>query len=303
MPCGLAWLCSKSMRHLEKLEKYEGIGNDFLIALVDEDPAELNPSWIVALLDRHRGMGADGLIVSRVLENSDVLTVSMLLYNADGSRAEMSGNGIRCLAHAVFRAGWAKPTSLRVDTDAGLKTVTVVEGDPSSEMALEVDMGEVSYRSRAFVKRADFSGEPYLGTDLDVGNPHLVFLPASLVEKGSGWGDIDDLDLSELGPAIESSYPQGTNIEWLSVDADNSRARMRVWERGAGITMACGTGSTAAAFLLLDQKIIDDEVEIVNPGGVLRLRRGGDGTTMMLTGPSRFLGSVVPAGHLAPDQF
>ncbi len=288
------------MGRISELFKLEGIGNDFLVALVDEPISDLEPQYVRLLCNRHRGLGADGLIVSALIAGT-AASASMLLYNADGTRAEMSGNGIRCLAHALVRSGLVTTDRFVISTDAGLKEVVFAQADNPDHAMVEVGMGEVAYLSAPFGVQGRFEGVDFLGSELDVGNPHLIFLPRAQVEGGAASIDLDHLDLGTLGPMLESRYPQGSNIEWLDLDAQKNTARMRVWERGAGITQACGTGSAASAFLLIDQGLVGGEVTIDNPGGALKLRRNGDNGEMLLVGESRFVAMVEPASDLCFD--
>ena len=275
-----------AMALVKEFYKLEGLGNDFLVAFCAElfEPAT---DAVRRLLDRRLGVGADGLILA-VPAGESALT--MALYNSDGTRAEMSGNGIRCLGHAAYAAGVAPFGPLEITTDAGLRLLSAKGGDPAGAMLIEAEMGKVAYLSPPFARPASFDGHHWRGTELEVGNPHLVFLPeeASLPDAG-----LSRLPIEILGPELEAGYPAGTNVEWVELEAP-SLARLRVWERGAGVTLACGTGSTASAFLLLDQGLASGEVEVRNPGGTLWARRG-DAGEMHLLGPSTLIATMTVA--------
>ncbi len=281
------------MTMVKEFYKLEGLGNDFLVAFCPE-LFEPDPAAVVRLLDRRLGLGADGLILA---VRSGAASLAMVLYNSDGTRAEMSGNGIRCLGHAAYAADLVPIGPLEVATDAGPRRLSAKGGDPSGGMMIEAEMGKVAYVSPPFARSAAFGGRKWRGTELEVGNPHLVFLPE---EGDPATPDLSELDVATLGPDIEAGYPAGTNVEWVELDSP-ALARLRVWERGAGVTLACGTGSTATAFLLLDQGMAQGEVEVRNPGGTLWARRGEAGE-MYLRGPSTLIASVMVAASfgLAP---
>ncbi|MDA8262391.1 MAG: diaminopimelate epimerase [Actinomycetota bacterium] len=274
------------MTMVKEFYKLEGLGNDFLVAFCAE-LFEPGPDSIRRLLDRRLGIGADGLILAVPTGAS---SLRMALYNSDGTRAEMSGNGIRCLGHAVYAAKVAPLGPLEITTDAGLRLLSAKDGEPSGGMLIEAEMGKVAYVGTPFARKASFGGRHWRGTELEVGNPHLVFLPEEGSLSASG---LAELPIEVLGPELEAGYPAGTNVEWVELDSP-ALARLRVWERGAGVTLACGTGSTASAFLLLDQGLAQGEVEVRNPGGTLWARRG-DAGEMHLRGPSTLIATLTVA--------
>lgn len=213
-----------------RLTKHHGLGNDFLV-LIDLDARHpIDDDITRAVCDRRRGVGADGLIR---LTRGDQQPFRMELRNEDGSRAEMSGNGISCLAQAVVRAGHATDGVVAVDTDAGLRTVTVVESTAGHLHRMRVAMGD----PRLGDDLVEWTDDRILrAVHVDVGNPHVVcHVP-----------DPDDApDLSRLGREIDAATPGGTNVELITPHADG--LRMSVYERGVGLTHACGTGAVAAA--------------------------------------------------------
>ncbi|MDA8117942.1 MAG: diaminopimelate epimerase [Actinomycetota bacterium] len=274
------------MAVVEEFYKLEGLGNDFLVAFCPE-LFEPDPSAVIRLLDRRLGIGADGLILA---VPTGTASLAMALYNSDGTRAEMSGNGIRCLGHAAYATAQMPIGPIEVSTDAGPRRLSPEGYGASGAMLIEAEMGKVSYVSPPFARTGFFAGRKWRGTELEVGNPHLVFLP----EAGGDAGErLAEIEIAALGPEIEAGYPAGTNVEWVELDSP-ALARLRVWERGAGVTLACGTGSTAAAFLLLDQGLAQGEVEVRNPGGTLWARRGEAGE-MYLRGPSTLIATVTVA--------
>ena len=248
---------------LRTLQKWHGAGNDFLVEVSDHDTT----SWwsadrARALCRRTTGVGADGLLLAAVGEG-----VTMTLYNADGSLAEMSGNGIRCLAGAVRRATGATWDTLDVRTGAGLRTVSLVmDGDTGFA---SVAMGEVTFADAL---------EGTLGI-ASVGNPHVV------VRDEPTWSDARR---EELARGWSDSL-HGANVEFVSV-LDHARVRLRVIERGVGWTMACGTGSCASAAVLHRAGEVDADTVVENPGGDLRVRLDDDHAT--LSGPMAFVANV-----------
>lgn len=259
------------------LMKLHGLGNDFLV-LVALDGALPDDLGELArrVCDRHRGVGADGLLTA--VPGTPSGTWTMTLHNADGSRAEMSGNGIRCLAHAIVRrTGAATPITLVVHTDGGDRSVDVT-ADPGG--ASDTVMATVSM------------GDPAPGPDVpsgvvvadgaatwDLGNPHLVLA-------------VDDpsaIDLAMDGPAYEQHFAEGINVHFVAV-SDTDEITQVTWERGAGITEACGTGATAAALSARAWGLVGPSVDVHMPGGTVHVDLGD---TPMLTGPSQWIADVV----------
>ncbi|HET9443910.1 MAG TPA: diaminopimelate epimerase [Acidimicrobiales bacterium] len=238
------------------LTKHHGLGNDFLV-LLDRDGASA-PGDLAALArhlcHRRRGIGADGLIVATPAEGAHA---RMVLHNADGGRAEMSGNGIRCLGQALVAAGWAAAGEIRVLTDAGVRLLEVAGEDRPGECSVRVGMG---------VARVVRLGEGE--AEVDTGNPHLVVL----VDDPAG------IDLEVLG-----ARHRDRNVEVARVDS-RLAATMRVHERGVGLTEACGTGSCAVATATLAWGLTESRVTVHNPGGDLQVEvADGD---CFLTGPA-----------------
>jgi diaminopimelate epimerase len=254
-----------------RLTKHHGLGNDFLVLLDPAGTAEFDPSAARALCDRHRGVGADGLIV--VGPGRDGADVTMALRNADGSRAEMSGNGIRCLGQAVALARGADRLDLVVATDAGLRAVAVAPGPDPRTAAVRVDMG---------VAKVDL--EPSLDALLgraalvDMGNPHLV-LPRE---------DLTAVDVATDGPTLEGLVPGGVNVEWYRRRPDGD-LELVVWERGAGATEACGTGACAVAAADAAWHGRSGAAQVHMPGGAVEV---GLGEALTLTGPSVLVATV-----------
>jgi diaminopimelate epimerase len=243
------------------LTKHHGLGNDFLVAI--EPPADLDLAIAArALCDRHTGIGADGLIVAVMPDDATGQRVRMVLHNADGGRAELSGNGLRCLGQALVDAGHGDGDGdgrIVVLTDAGEVVVDVGAEERRGLRDVRVGMGAVKV-----VRLEDRLAS------VDVGNPHLVL-------------QVDDppsVDLVALG-----AQHADVNLEIIRVD-DERNVTMRVHERGVGITLACGTGSCAVAAATAAWGLTGTEVVVHNPGGALTVDVG-DLDDVWLTGPAQ----------------
>jgi diaminopimelate epimerase len=252
------------------LSKLHGTGNDFLVTVaLDGGPAP-DATVARALCDRHRGVGADGLIT--LLPGQAGADCTMELRNADGKAAEMSGNGVRCLAWVAFREGLARDKELIVATGGGRRAVTLDIAD-GRVTAATVDMGPVTFEPKqiplsapsAFDLEATFHGTTYRGDAAGVGNPHFVLIV----------DDVDTARVTQHGPHLEvdERFPNHTNVEFLQV-LDRGHLRMRVWERGVGETLSCGTGVCAASAVARRRDLVDNSVQVVVPGGVHTVELG-----------------------------
>jgi diaminopimelate epimerase len=272
-----------------RLSKLHATGNDFLVmSWLDDDGGVrgILARQARALCDRHTGVGADGLIV--VSPGADAADAEMLLFNADGSRAEMSGNGMRTLAWVAARDGLGADGTLVVDTGGGRRQVELSR-DPSSGAvtAATVDMGAVTFEPASipvaldspFGITADFHGTHYEGDAAGMGNPHLVLF-------------VDDpgtARVTQHGPHLEvdDRFPKRTNVEFVRVTPGaTDELDMRVWERGVGETLSCGTGACAAAAVAHRRGLVGERVTVHVPGGDLTVELPGEGrATIRLGGP------------------
>ena len=284
------------MTERKTIWKYHGTGNDFVMFEDLEERYPLSAELVAALCDRHTGIGADGVI--RVAPGGDA-EFFMDHRNSDGSLAQMCGNGIRCLAKLVFERGLTDRTELRVGTRAGVKTLRLEVGN-GVVTSVTVGMGRARFDRGALPMAGE--GEPFVGepfevdgrtfkaTALSMGNPHLVLF----VEE-----DPDDVDVHRIGPLVEHDerFPERTNVEFAAVQGDG--LKVRVWERGAGETMACGTGACAAVVAANEAGLVASSAPARFPGGVLRIERlPGDEVT--LTGPAeRVFEATIDAAWLA----
>lgn len=234
-----------------RLTKHHGLGNDFLVIVDPDDHVRVDGALALSMCDRHRGIGADGLI--RV-GTGGAAPFRMELYNEDGTRAEMSGNGISCLAQAVVRAGLAPDGAVSVETDAGIRVVTVVEETSSTHHRMRVAMGS----PRLGEPTAQWAGHGIRrAVHVDVGNPHLV----CEVDQA-----VTDADLRAFGSEVNAAVPGGINVELVVVPTPES-VSMQVYERGVGPTQACGTGAVAVAVATAAWGLTGDLVTVVQPGG------------------------------------
>ncbi|HWC38172.1 MAG TPA: diaminopimelate epimerase [Acidimicrobiales bacterium] len=258
-----------------RLTKHHGQGNDFLVLLDPDDRCRVEPTAVRFVCDRRRGVGADGLIrVTRADPGGDGAVLTMELHNADGGTAEMSGNGIRCLAQAAVDEGLASPPTFVVRTVAGPRTVTVMPGPAAGTAEVTVDMGaaELGPEERHPSIETMLPDRGWRARTVCVGNPHLVLLGT----------DLDGVDVAGAGSALQDRYPGGINLELVTPGPGPDELVLRVWERGVGETLACGTGSCAAAAAAQAWGVVGDSVRVHNPGGVLEV--GLDGTGVVLGG-------------------
>jgi diaminopimelate epimerase len=242
------------------LEKWHGAGNDFLVAVRPTGAARLDADTARRWCDRHTGLGADGVLEGTFTRDG----LTMHLHNADGSTAELSGNGLRCLAAAVVRRGLVAEGTFDVATGGGPRRVTVVLDPGGSRAWGSVEMGEV---------RVEPSGSLESGVAALVGNPHVVIADPQSSEA----------ELVELALKLASGSPEGTNVEFVTV-LDPGHISIRVVERGAGLTLACGTGSCATAAVLHQLGMTAARVTVTNQGGDLLVEL--DGSNATLSGPA-----------------
>jgi diaminopimelate epimerase len=266
--------------------KMHGIGNDFVV--LDPDVARRNLAWpelARAMCDRRFGIGSDGILVVEPGRETDY---RMRMFNPDGSEAEMCGNGIRCFARFVHDRGLSSKTKLSIATGAGVQHVRMILHDGEVD-GVEVNMGPPEFRAEqipVIANTPEVVDRPLTvdGTNIKVncvsmGNPHAV----AFVD------DLDAFPLEHVGPLVEHHpwFPRRINFEICQV-IDREHMVMRVWERGAGITLACGTGACASMAVAHRHQLVDSSVDIRLPGGHLRLDWSGSGPLMM-TGPAAFV--------------
>ncbi len=280
-----------------ELTKHHGLGNDFLIALAPAQP--IGSPEAKRWCDRRTGIGADGLIVAQPVQSdgSDSHRWSMVLWNADGSRAEISGNGIRCLGQAIgLRQAEEAPVpdgaEIIIDTDAGPRTLVLFPAGGDT-WQVRAEMGRVSDGPQPSPSWEAVGLHPSHQQGVDVGNPHIV----AIVSRD----EFDRADPSEVGPVIEAGYPGGINVHVVTVDGPNELA-LKVWERGVGVTQACGSGACAGAWAahrlgLVDGGGPEKQIQVSMPGGSasVEVANDPDDNTVFLIGPATYIGSICIA--------
>jgi diaminopimelate epimerase len=258
-----------------RLTKHHGLGNDFLVLLDLAGDQPVDPADAVALCDRRSGIGADGLLLATA--GTDGAELTMVLLNADGSRAEMSGNGIRCLVQAALQAGAVAGPVVTVRTDAGLRTVTVVDSSSPRDHRMSVEMGG----AKVLGPEPQWVGDGVArAVRVDVGNPHLVL-------EWTGGALPTGADLVAIGARIDGAVPGGANVELITAGRDG--IDMVVYERGVGPTLACGTGACAVAAAAHEWGLAGDRAEVRMPGGAVDIELGDP---VLLTGDTTSVASL-----------
>ncbi|MDR7414858.1 MAG: diaminopimelate epimerase [Armatimonadota bacterium] len=278
---------------MSRFVKAHALGNDYLVVESQALPFPLTPEAIRRICDRHLGVGSDGMLVHVASHRADF---GLRIYNPDGSEAEKSGNGLRIFAKYLYDHGFTRSTRFTVETPGGIVTceLEVVGGRVGQ---ITVDMGEASFWSphipmvgppREVVDEpVEVEGEAVRITALTVGNPHCVVF----VE------DLEGVDLRRLGPALERhpAFPQRTNVQFAQV-VGRGEVRIRIWERGAGETLASGSSACAVAAACVRCGFTGRDVTVEMPGGTLQIHVG-EGFLLRMTGPA----TEVYRGEFSPE--
>lgn len=266
-----------------KFTKMHGLGNDYVYVNCFEEKIDNPPAVARFVSDRHFGIGSDGLIMINPSKTADF---EMEMYNADGSRGEMCGNGIRCVAKYVYDYGLTDKTQISVETLGGIKylDLTVEDGKVS---LVKVDMGKpkleadlipiISEREQVIDEPIEVDGKEYHMTGVSMGNPHAVIYV----------DDVKGLDLEKIGPKFENHerFPKRINTEFVHC-IDRQTVEMRVWERGSGETLACGTGACAVAVSSILNNLTDTQVTVKLLGGDLQIEWDREKDRVSMTGPA-----------------
>ncbi len=268
-----------------KFTKMHGLGNDYVYVSLLDQKVDDPPALARVISDRHRGVGSDGLILVAPPDGPEA-HVRMIMFNADGSRAQMCGNGIRCVAKLAYERGWARHNPLRVATDRGVLSLDLtVEGGIVREV--RVDMGEpildpkqipvAAAGERVVDAPLSVDGRELRMTCVSMGNPHAVFFTE----------DLNAVPLREIGPKIErhERFPQRINVHFVQV-VNREHVRMATWERGTGITQACGTGASAVCVAGVLAGRSARVITATLPGGDLRLEWDEKSNHVFKTGPA-----------------
>lgn len=266
-----------------KFTKMQGLGNDYVYVNCMEQMVEDAAETARRVSDRHFGIGSDGLIL---ICPSDKADFEMRMYNADGSRGEMCGNGIRCVGKYVYDYGLTDKTSLSVETLGGIKHL-FLEVEDGKVSLVKVDMGPAILEpekipvtaegSRVVDEPLQVDGKTFRMTCVSMGNPHAVIYV----------DDVQGMDLTKTGPSFENHerFPNRINTEFAHV-LDRNTVEMRVWERGSGETLACGTGACAVAVASILNGYTEDQVTVRLLGGDLKIEWDREANKVYMTGPA-----------------
>lgn len=267
-----------------KFTKMQGLGNDYVYVNCFEEKIENPPAVARYVSDRHFGIGSDGLIM---INPSEVADFEMEMYNADGSRGEMCGNGIRCVAKYVYDYGLTDKTQISVETLGGIKYLDLTVED-GKVVLVKVDMGKpelksdlisiISENEKVIDEPIEVDGQVYHMTGVSMGNPHTVIYV----------DDVKNLDLEKIGPKFENHerFPKRINTEFVHC-IDRNTVEMRVWERGSGETLACGTGACAVAVASILNNLTDTRVTVKLLGGDLQIEWDREKNHVFMTGPAK----------------
>ena len=267
-----------------KFTKMQGLGNDYVYVNCFEEKIENPPAVARYVSDRHFGIGSDGLIM---INPSEVADFEMEMYNADGSRGEMCGNGIRCVAKYVYDYGLTDKTQISVETLGGIKYLDLTVKD-GKVVLVKVDMGKpelksdlipiISENEKVIDEPIEVDGQVYHMTGVSMGNPHTVIYV----------DDVKNLDLEKIGPKFENHerFPKRINTEFVHC-IDRNTVEMRVWERGSGETLACGTGACAVAVASILNNLTDTRVTVKLLGGDLQIEWDKEKDRVFMTGPAK----------------
>lgn len=277
---------------LKKFSKWQGCGNDFVLFDCLDNPLADYSELAKKVCDRHYGIGADGILI---VEPSSVADFRMRIINTDGSEAEMCGNGIRCFARYLYDNRLVTKEEFTVETGAGILVPRIIK-ENNEVIGVRVDMGEphllgeeipvIGYDGKRVISEPlQVEGNTYEMTCVSMGNPHCVIFV----------DDAEKFPIEKLGTKFEhhSAFPKKTNTEFVQI-IDKGHVRMRVWERGAAITLACGTGSCATAVACILNGKTDRNIEVALDGGKLNIE-WADNNHVFMTGEAKlvFTGELI----------
>jgi len=267
-----------------KFTKMHGIGNDYIYINGFEELVQNPGELSIRLSDRHKGVGSDGLVMILPSSKADF---RMQMFNADGSEAEMCGNAARCIGKYVYEKGLTNKTELTLETLAGIKTLQLFLDDDNNVVSVTVDMGNpelepskipITLPGKQIVNfPVSFDGINFAITCVSMGNPHTVIFTENIA----------NMDIEKIGKKIENApiFPRRTNVEFIEV-IDKNRIKMRVWERGSGETMACGTGACASVVAGVLNGLVSRKATVELLGGNLEIEWSENDEHVYLTGPA-----------------
>ena len=287
-----------------KFTKMQGCGNDYVYIDCFKENPKKPEKLAITLSDRHFGIGGDGVIFIRPSDKADCM---MDMYNLDGSRGKMCGNGIRCVGKYAYDHGIVNNTEIKVETLSGIKKLTLFPGKDGKIEKVRVDMGAAEFNAEkiplniqelnslaerdktGYAKKAleskgcikafpvEINGKEFQFSFVSMGNPHAV----TFID------DTDGLDILKYGPEAETHrlFPEKANIEFIQI-VDRNHIKMRVWERGSGETFACGTGACASVAACVENGLTEEEVEVTLLGGKLNIVYDKETGKVLMTGPA-----------------
>ena len=269
-----------------KFTKMEGLGNDYVYVNCLEEQIADPSKTAIEVSDRHFGIGSDGLILIKPSDKADFF---MEMYNADGSQGKMCGNGIRCVGKFVYDYGLTDKTEITVDTLAGIKYLSL-NVENKAVKSVRVNMGKPEFTPALIPVKANgdsvidkeftFGGNAYRITCVSMGNPHCI----------TYMDDIKNLEIEKIGPVFENDiiFPDRVNTEFVEV-IDRDTLSMRVWERGSGETLACGTGACAVAVAYILNGLCNDSVTVKLLGGDLKITWDREADVVYMEGPANIV--------------
>ncbi|MCR5715477.1 MAG: diaminopimelate epimerase [Lachnospiraceae bacterium] len=274
-----------------KFTKMQGCGNDYVYinGMKEKIAPEKKPALVREMSDRHFGVGSDGVIFINDALKADF---EMEMWNADGTRSEMCGNGIRCVAKYVYDKGLTRAKEISIISGGQIKYLTLKTGTDQTVEEVRVDMGApilvpeqipvtaAEGKAQVVNEPIEVDGKTYAMTCVSMGNPHAVVF----------MDDVEHLDIEAIGPKFEHHpyFPKRVNTEFVQV-VDESHVIMRVWERGTGETLACGTGACATAVACALNGKTGNRTEVKLLGGTLQIEWDRDKNTVLMTGPAKFV--------------
>ncbi|MDR2384391.1 MAG: diaminopimelate epimerase [Tannerella sp.] len=246
--------------------KMQGAGNDYIYVNAINNPLSSPREKAIEWSKYHFGIGSDGLVL---IDKSDKADFRMRIFNADGSEAAMCGNATRCIGKYVYEQGLTDNTTITLDTLSGIKIIKLhIDNNIVKEVTVDMGIPEVENKDIEVI----VNGKNFIGTKTSIGNPHFVIFV----------DDINMIDLQEVGPVIENNpeFPDRTNVEFVEIKNKNN-VRMRVWERGSGITMACGTGACATLAVCVVKRKTGKMAVVEMDGGNLTIEWDGNNHIQM----------------------
>lgn len=269
----------------------QGAGNDFLLFNGVKNKYENYSKMAQKLCDRRYGVGGDGIMIAEESQKADI---KMVYYNSDGSKGEMCGNGIRCFSKFIYEEEIVKKSEITIETGDGIKIAYLTIDDKNKVESIMISMGKARLNSKEIPvlieknkvinEKINIDGEDIVFSAVLIGVPHAVIIKE----------DLESIDVNTLGAKIEKDklFPKNINVNFIQI-LDKDRIKIKTWERGAGRTLACGTGSCSGVYISNLLGLVDNEVVVETEGGVLKIKLKGDEVFMIGTAETTFKGEIV----------